>query len=180
MKKSIGGLVAILLAIVCFVLFPGYFLDLLAGAVPVLLLLGGGAALYVYRENQLDSAEIIPQGPLPNTQTQSPPIVEPSVSEAAPVPEPEPMPAPAPEPKSELEPEPEPVAVPEPLSDPPKPEPAAATEIDTTPQLTGNTVSMVFHVPDCKFAVSKNCTIRFKTRDEAVADGYKPCGICRP
>ncbi len=178
MKKSIGGLIAILLAIVCFVLFPGRFLDLLAGAVPILLLLGGAAALYVYRENQMDSDQTISRKMTSQTEPQSLPVAETKICEPVPVPDPEPMPAP--EPKPDPEPEPMPAPDPEPVSAPPEFDPEAAPEADTIPELTGNTVSMVFHVPGCKFAVSKNCTVRFKSRDEAVESGYKPCGICRP
>ena len=47
-------------------------------------------------------------------------------------------------------------------------------------QLLGNTETHVFHKSDCNFAESKNCTAVFNTGDEAIKDGYKPCGICKP
>lgn len=44
----------------------------------------------------------------------------------------------------------------------------------------GNVLSKVFHRPGCKYYNCKNCTADFKTREEAVAAGYKPCEICDP
>jgi micrococcal nuclease len=44
----------------------------------------------------------------------------------------------------------------------------------------GNVNSMVFHQPSCKYYNCPNCTVIFKSREEAVSQGYKPCGICRP
>lgn len=42
----------------------------------------------------------------------------------------------------------------------------------------GNVSSKKFHEPGCKQYNCKNCTAVFKSRDEAIAAGYKPCGIC--
>ena len=44
----------------------------------------------------------------------------------------------------------------------------------------GNTSSMVFHQPSCKYYNCKNCTAVFKTKEEAVKMGYRPCGLCKP
>ncbi|RLC17109.1 MAG: hypothetical protein DRH93_17980 [Deltaproteobacteria bacterium] len=52
--------------------------------------------------------------------------------------------------------------------------------IEDTPKLSGNTSTYVFHSPDCKFSKSKKCTSFFNTREEAIQEGYKPCGICKP
>ncbi|MCD4722173.1 MAG: hypothetical protein K8S13_20270 [Desulfobacula sp.] len=52
--------------------------------------------------------------------------------------------------------------------------------IDGTPNLLGNTGTLVFHSPDCKFSNSKKCTAGFDTREEAIKKNYKPCGICKP
>ncbi|MCK5164600.1 MAG: hypothetical protein KAQ72_12830 [Desulfobacula sp.] len=51
---------------------------------------------------------------------------------------------------------------------------------DDTPNFVGNTGSLVFHSPDCKFAKSKLCTIVFNNKEQAVQEGYKPCKICNP
>ncbi|MDD5222454.1 MAG: thermonuclease family protein [bacterium] len=39
-----------------------------------------------------------------------------------------------------------------------------------------------FHRPDCKWAmkISDRNLIKFKTREEAIKAGLKPCGVCRP
>lgn len=44
----------------------------------------------------------------------------------------------------------------------------------------GNTKSGVFHRPGCQHYNCKNCVAVFTTRDEAIANGYRPCGTCRP
>ena len=44
----------------------------------------------------------------------------------------------------------------------------------------GNIKSRVFHHPDCSQYDCKNCTREFAARAEAVAAGYRPCGVCRP
>jgi micrococcal nuclease len=44
----------------------------------------------------------------------------------------------------------------------------------------GNVNSKVFHQPGCKNYNCKNCTALFKTRDEAISQGYRPCGMCNP
>ena len=47
MKTLIGGAVAAVLGLIGLSVFFGEFLQLLAGAIPVMLLLGGGLALYL-------------------------------------------------------------------------------------------------------------------------------------
>ena len=44
----------------------------------------------------------------------------------------------------------------------------------------GNIKSKVFHQPNCPQYDCKNCVREFKTREEAIQAGYKPCGICKP
>jgi len=44
----------------------------------------------------------------------------------------------------------------------------------------GNVGSQVFHKPGCKYYDCKGCTASFKSRDEAVKAGYKPCKVCNP
>jgi micrococcal nuclease len=44
----------------------------------------------------------------------------------------------------------------------------------------GNTRSRVFHSPSCRDYNCKNCVREFRSRDEAIAAGFRPCGICRP
>lgn len=44
----------------------------------------------------------------------------------------------------------------------------------------GNVSSKVFHKHECPQYNCKNCTAQFKTREEAISAGFKPCGICKP
>jgi len=44
----------------------------------------------------------------------------------------------------------------------------------------GNSESKVFHIPDCRYYDSPNCTVTFTTRSEAVEEGYAPCEVCKP
>ncbi len=156
MKMMIGGAIAIILALFGFAVFPEAFLTFLAGTIPVFLILTGGLAIYVGRdqvneadelENELEEQEVTP----------------------VPEPEPEPAPAPAPEPAPESEPEPEPEPVVE--------ETPAAPETIT---FVGNADTLVFHTSDCKYSKSKKCTASFSTKEEAVGAGYKACGVCKP
>ena len=43
----------------------------------------------------------------------------------------------------------------------------------------GNISSHVFHRPSCKYYSCRNCTKDFKSRRDAIINGYKPCGICK-
>ena len=63
----------------------------------------------------------------------------------------------------------------------PKPEEISTEEPDSeNPEFVGNTGSLVLHNSDCKFSKSERCTAFFKTREKAIQEGYKPCGICKP
>jgi len=44
----------------------------------------------------------------------------------------------------------------------------------------GNTVDHIFHKSSCRYYKSKNNTAIFKTREEAIKAGYRPCKICKP
>jgi methylphosphotriester-DNA--protein-cysteine methyltransferase len=44
----------------------------------------------------------------------------------------------------------------------------------------GNSDTKVFHQPNCQYYSSKNCTVIFRSRDEAVKKGYVPCNTCKP
>lgn len=47
-------------------------------------------------------------------------------------------------------------------------------------QYHGNVRSHIFHGPSCRYYSCKNCTRVFKTREAAIAAGYRPCKICKP
>lgn len=44
----------------------------------------------------------------------------------------------------------------------------------------GNTQSLIFHRPDCRWYACTHCTRIFSTPQEAIEKGYRPCSICRP
>lgn len=44
----------------------------------------------------------------------------------------------------------------------------------------GNKRSLKFHLPTCKFMPAEKNRVYFKTRDEAVNEGYVPCKVCKP
>lgn len=44
----------------------------------------------------------------------------------------------------------------------------------------GNTNSHVFHQSSCKYFNCKNCTKIFNSRESAIKDGFRPCGLCKP
>lgn len=129
---------------------------------------------YAFAEPEEESAEP-PVNQITETQ---PPIEEPMAEpepkkeiESEPEPEPEPESGPKPEPDPETEPEPEPE--PEPESEP--------TPTETTYVLNKNTKK--FHYPDCssvKDIQEKNREETIKSRDELIAEGYAPCGRCKP
>jgi micrococcal nuclease len=51
---------------------------------------------------------------------------------------------------------------------------------DPNAPLHGNTKSKVFHRKGCRYYNCKNCTVRFSSSENAVNEGFKPCGICKP
>ena len=67
MKTLIGGAVAVLLGIIGIAVWFGAFLQILAGAIPPVLLLGGGLALYLgfdelkdsWKKNDGDDAPVV-------------------------------------------------------------------------------------------------------------------------
>jgi len=44
----------------------------------------------------------------------------------------------------------------------------------------GNVSSRIFHSPSCADYSCKNCTRVFRSREEAITAGFKPCGTCKP
>ncbi|MCG8639905.1 MAG: hypothetical protein MI862_09210 [Desulfobacterales bacterium] len=66
----------------------------------------------------------------------------------------------------------EPVSGTLPAEDEKEPEPVSS--------FAGNESSYVFHKMACKYALSKKCTRKFNTREQAIEAGFKPCNICKP
>lgn len=44
----------------------------------------------------------------------------------------------------------------------------------------GNTRSRVFHQSSCRYFHCKNCTVPFDSVADAIREGYRACGECRP
>ncbi|MHC1743950.1 MAG: thermonuclease family protein [Syntrophobacteraceae bacterium] len=44
----------------------------------------------------------------------------------------------------------------------------------------GNRSSHIFHRPGCRYYDCGNCTAEFKSREEAIAAGYRQCKVCKP
>ena len=44
----------------------------------------------------------------------------------------------------------------------------------------GNVNSRVFHTETCKYYNCSNCTENFKSKNDAINAGYRPCKICNP
>lgn len=61
-------------------------------------------------------------------------------------------------------------------------EPRDVEPVDTkAAAYVGNTRSYKFHRAGCHSLVGcVNCTAKFATREEAIAAGYRACGICTP
>ena len=44
----------------------------------------------------------------------------------------------------------------------------------------GNARSKVFHSPSCRYYDCDNCYVELSSVKEALRQGFRPCGICRP
>jgi hypothetical protein len=44
----------------------------------------------------------------------------------------------------------------------------------------GNKRSLKFHLPTCRYLPAEKNRVYFKTREEAIAEGYVPCKVCKP
>ena len=61
------------------------------------------------------------------------------------------------------------------ISSEPKPEGPVNSE-----RFIGNKKSHKFHLAKCRFLPSEGNRIYFKSRDEAISQGYTPCKVCKP
>ena len=68
----------------------------------------------------------------------------------------------------------------QPAVSPPPPVPTAPPPAPSVGAYAGNTKTHKFHRMTCRYATCKNCTVRFATRDEAIAAGFHPGGCCDP
>ncbi len=180
MKKIIIGGVAVLIGVSGFSNFFFTFLGIIAGALPILLIIGGALAFYlgytdiqtekdkpeawappaeepvsdIYVESdQKEPAHDLPEEPNPETSTVAEGTIE-SASEEDPAPE------------EDTEPEEANL-------------PSAASTASAAPAFKGNATTLVFHSIDCKFSKGKKCTVEFTAREEAIDQGYNPCKVCK-
>ena len=58
--------------------------------------------------------------------------------------------------------------------------PQAFTQTAEAVGYHGNVKSKVFHRSTCEHFNCQNCRASFSTREDAIAAGYRPCGVCRP
>lgn len=62
---------------------------------------------------------------------------------------------------------------------PPESEPPPAVEVAKA-EYRGNIRTKKFHRLSCRYANCPNCRAKFATREEAIAEGFDPCGVCDP
>lgn len=54
------------------------------------------------------------------------------------------------------------------------------TNASTSGDFIGNKRSLKFHLPTCRFMPAEKNRIYFKTREEAINEGFVPCKVCKP
>ncbi|WP_321491677.1 Ada metal-binding domain-containing protein [uncultured Desulfobacter sp.] len=186
MKKFIIGALVLLIGIPGFSFNLSHFLNFVAGVVPVLMILGGSLAVYLGIEElkQSDNSENQTEIEPSDTHKELPykDSTEKSEDKIEPTPDTQIEPEGESSDKQE-EAQPEEKAVSSSMADsqatePPEPEEAAPEVV--TIQFKGNIETLVFHSVTCNFASGKNCSMEFTTKEEAEAQGYKPCKICMP
>lgn len=52
--------------------------------------------------------------------------------------------------------------------------------LDTEGEYIGNKNSKKFHLPDCYTLPAEKNRVYFSSRQDAINDGYSPCGNCQP
>lgn len=56
----------------------------------------------------------------------------------------------------------------------------SSEEIPATGNYIGNKRSLKFHLPTCRYLPAEKNRVYFKTRDEAINEGFVPCKVCKP
>ncbi|MGD9826782.1 hypothetical protein [Desulfobacter sp.] len=193
MKKFITGALLLLIGISGFSFNFMNFLNFAAGLVPVLMVIGGALAVYLGIEELKQSDNSGNQAKAEPPQTQQEELNKEttgkSENQTKPVPDTQST-DPAPETPIKTEEksadkqqdaQPEEKASPPPISSSQVTETPAPEEVlaaGARVQFKGNIETLVFHSVACNFASGKNCSMEFTTKEEADAQGYKPCKIC--
>jgi hypothetical protein len=178
MKKMIGGAIAIILGLICFSIFPQAFFTLLAGIIPIILLITGCLTIYLKYESKpyqcgdatdCQNSSGFTETPLPDPPPKTLPAGGDTPEENEPV-----------ETESKKDETEEAKPVETQISDTDPEENITEKPADDTPKLMGNTGTLIFHSSGCQYSKSKKCTAVFSTKKEAIEEGYKPCGTCKP
>ena len=203
MKKFIIGALVLLIGVPAFSFTFFNFLNFSAGLIPVLMILGGAIAVYLGIEElkQADNSEAEVELPerqptniveenAGNSEEKSEPVldkqdiqpasepIEKTEEKGTNTPDEQPE-SPDEQPESETR---QDSASPVTLSRQPAESLVPETEapVNESVQFKGNIETLVFHSVTCNFASGKNCSMDFTTKEEAEAQGYKPCKICMP
>lgn len=195
MKKFIIGALVLLIGVPGFSFTFSNFLNVSAGLIPVLMILGGAIAVYLGIEElkQSDDSETTVEAERQhiekteesseNSKKESEPVLD--TQKIKPVPEPIEQTKEKITDKPDDQPEPErqqesasPSALPQQPAESSAPE--AEEPAAESVQFKGNIETLVFHTVACNFASGKNCCIDFTTKEEAETQGYKPCKVCMP
>jgi len=193
MKKFIIGALILLVGIPGFAFNFFDFLILAAGVVPVFLIISGAIAVYLgieelkQSDSSNDPAKIdlshTPRGEIDKERAGKP---EGRTKPDTDTKSTKPAPDPAIE-KEDKQAGKQQGAQPDGTAPPPStsvtqdsepPAPGAGAPADV--QFKGNIETLVFHSVACNFASGKNCSMDFITKEDAEAQGYKPCKICMP
>jgi hypothetical protein len=168
MKNVIGGLIAIILGVFCFTLFFSSFLNFMAGILPLSLIVGGSLILYLKHGEEIanywNNRGIADDSPKINPSQTEPVVTEPVETEPVVT---EPV-------------ETEPVVTEPVVTEPVVTEPVVTEPVEKAIEFLGNPSSFVFHSPHCRYSKNGKCTAVFTTREDALQQGYKPCGVCKP
>ena len=162
MKTLISGTLALIIGVPCMGFFLPSLGNVLAGTLPLLLILGGGLAIYLgIDEIRAEKESLISDFPEPGPCMVSNPAATGAPTEEIQI---ETQAAEQTTVKTEI----------------PGQAQAQKEPDKDFPGLTGNTDSLVFHRLDCNFAQSPKCTQAFASPQEAMDLGYKPCKVCSP
>ena len=57
--------------------------------------------------------------------------------------------------------------------------PPAASAADAA-EYHGNIRSGIFHKSSCRYFNCRYCTAKYRTREDAMENGFRPCKVCKP
>ena len=168
MKNMISGLIAMIIGVFGFTLFFPAFLNFIAGILPISLITGGSLVLYLKHGDQI--ADYWKTRGIPDLSSKTDPSpTEPIVTEPI-VTKPivtKPIVT-------------EPIVTEAAVTEAVATEAVATEAVEKICNLLGNPGSLVFHSPDCRYSKNEKCTLVFSSREDALQQGFRPCGVCKP